>query len=80
MTVRFIEQETKSESVQLNTLKQGDAFFTGGTYFIVSDEGGDDDAENLRRCMDVSDNIGRISHFYNDIKVVPTTLIISKEE
>lgn len=77
MTVKFIEQD--KSAVQLQTLNCGDAFEITGTYYIKSDEFGDDDNITVR-CMYVSgSSIGYLAHIDRTAQVMPVTLVISRE-
>lgn len=77
MTIKFIEQD--KSPVQLKTLNCGDAFEIAGTYYIKSDEFGDDGCITIR-CMKVSGNsVGHLSHIEKTEKVIPVTLIVTLE-
>lgn len=77
MTVKFIESE-KTKTMQLRELPKGCAFVFTDSYYIVSDEEGDD-GDKTTRCINVSDDVGYIAHFFNDLEVIPVTLVISRE-
>lgn len=78
MTVKFIESKQTENTVQLGSLKCGDAFAVGEHCYIkTSAHEGDG---KIIRCMHISGkNIGYLGHFKYDNEVVPVTLVVTLE-